>query len=313
MMIKNFSRLIGRYSQSKDGPLLVAIGGMHGNEPAGVLAIEEVLRRLHQEEEANLEFNFFGSFIGILGNIEALKVNQRYIDQDLNRSWSYESYKNIKETPTVNLNTEQKQILDIIEELRKEIQLVFPKQIYVLDLHTTSAYGGIFSLSTDDEISIKMALELHAPVIKGMLQGINDSSIHFFHGQNMGIPTTAIGFECGQHQDPNSIKIGVAAIFNCMRTIGSVNRTDVSNVHDELLINFSKHLPKINKIVGKYSIKSREHFAMIPGFKSFDKVVKGQHLADDIDGKVLCPYDARLLMPLYQKKGSDGFFLIQEE
>lgn len=291
----------------------MAIGAMHGNEPAGVMAIEEVLNRLEAEKIKNPDFDFKGSFVGIVGNVEALKLNQRFVDQDLNRSWSYESYKRIKSTPTGELNTEQRQILEIIDELRKEISISFPRQMYVMDLHTTSAHGGIFSLSTDDDISIKMALELHAPVVKGMLQGIHDSSIHFFHGQNMGIPTTAIGFECGQHESPDSVNIGVAAVINCMRTIGCVNAIDVENVHDELLINFSKQLPRINKIVGKYAIKNREDFEMLPGFKSFDKVNKGQHLAYDGGEKVLSPMDARLLMPLYQKKGNEGFFLIQED
>lgn len=307
------SRLIGRFSQGKKGPLLVAIGAMHGNEPAGVLAIQQVLERLEQETINNASFAFYGSFIGIVGNMEALKKNQRFIDQDLNRSWSYDSYKKIISSPLDQLNVEQRQILEIINELRKEIHISFPKNMYVLDLHTTSAQGGIFSLSTDDEASIKIAMDLGAPIIKGMLKGIDDSSIHFFHGQNMGIPTTAIGFECGQHEDVNSPHIGTSAIVKCLKSIGILNPKDVMHHQDDLLYDFCKELPKLHKIVGKYSIKDMQHFSMLPGFRSFDRVQKNQHLANDVDGPVYCPMDARLLMPLYQNKGSEGYFLIVED
>ena len=307
------ARLIGRYSQQKKGPMLVVIGAMHGNEPAGVEAIKAVLLRLKDEEVKNPDFEFRGSFMGVIGNLDAYQKNVRYIDQDLNRSWSYQVYKDIVKKPKEHLNTEHRQIIEIIEELRQEINRAFPTEMVVLDLHTTSAHGGIFSLTTDDDFSIKMAKELHAPVIKGMLKGISDSSIHFFHGQNLGIPTTAIGFECGQHLDPNAINIGVAAIINCMRTINCVNSKDVENFHDEMLIDFSKELPKVNKIIYKYAIKDRSQFSMIPGFKSFDKVAEGQPLAYDGGELITCPKDARILMPLYQKKGNDGYFLIIEE
>ena len=71
--------------------------------------------------------------------------------------------------------------------------------------------------------------------------------------------------------------------------------------------------PSSNKIIGKYTIREREKFSMLPGFKSFDKVYKNQPLAYDGDKVVTCPIDARILMPLYQKKGNEGYFLIIED
>jgi len=38
-------------------------------------------------------------------------------------------------------------------------------------------------------------------------------------------------------------------------------------------------------------------------------VRKGQLLARDYHGLVLAPHDARILLPLYQGQGEDGFFL----
>lgn len=310
---KYSKRVLGRYSQGRKGPLLVVFGAMHGNEPAGVKAIEEILFLLKIEKEKNPEFKYFGSFLGLIANLEALNEGKRFINKDLNRSWSFEAYKEIIQQHPDTWTSEQRQIHGIIEALRQEINLTSPGMIVVLDLHTTSAHGGIFSIVTDDPLSEKLAIELHAPVIKGMLHGITGSSIHFFHGKNMGISTTAIGFECGHHQDEFSYKRGVAAIVNCMRTIGSVSAQDVENKHDEILISFSQNLPKVSCIVDKYKILHSGNFTMQPGFKSFDEVYKGQLLAYDGDQAVLCPRDSRILMPFYQKVGEEGFFLIQEK
>jgi succinylglutamate desuccinylase len=306
-------RVIGRYHQGKRGPLLVVLGAMHGNEPAGVKAIEEIVHLLKIEKEKNPDFVYNGSFIGMIANLDALNENKRFINKDLNRSWSFEAYKEILNQHPDTWTSEQQQVYGIIEALRQEINESRPDMIVVLDLHTTSAHGGIFSIVTDDPLSEKLAIELHAPVIKGMLQGINGSSIHFFHGKNMGISTTAIGFECGQHEDEFSYKRGVAAIVNCMRTIGSVKAQDVENRHDEILIAFSKDLPKVSFIIDKYKIKHSGNFVMQPGFRSFDKVHTGQLLAYDGDQAVYCPIDSRILMPFYQKVGEEGFFLIKEK
>jgi succinylglutamate desuccinylase len=306
------NRVIGRYSQNTDGPLLVAIGAMHGNEPAGVEAIKTVFTMLEHEKKIKPHFEFRGTLLGLVGNLKAFCQKIRFIDKDLNRSWSYETYQTIKNLSRNEINAEQNEMLDIVEALRKEIENNPPAEIIVLDLHTTSAHGGIFSITSEDPMSIRMAIELHAPVIRGMLDNISGSSIHFFDGKNMGIPTTAIAFECGQHEDPESVYRGIAAIINCMRTIGCVNAHDVENKHDEILINFSRHLPKVNRLIGKYSIQNPGFFEMLPGFKSFDPVYKGQLLAMDGDEAVYCPHDALILMPFYQKMGEDGFFLIVE-
>ncbi len=284
---------------------------MHGNEPAGVKALEALFLMLDAEKIKNPAFVFKGSILGVIGNLAALNAGKRFINKDLNRSWSIEAYKEIVATYKENRTPEQEEIYANIEAIRHEINLSSPDQIIVLDLHTTSAHGGIFSLITDDPISEQMAIELHAPVIKGMLRGITGSSIHFFHGENMGINTTAIAFESGQHEDPLSVYRAIAAVINCMRTIGCVNAIDVENRHDEILIDFSKNLPKVNELIGKYSIKNPDKFSMKPGFQSFDKVQKGQHLADDEDGPVYCQAEGMILMPFYQKMGEDGYFLIK--
>jgi succinylglutamate desuccinylase len=62
----------------------------------------------------------------------------------------------------------------------------------------------------------------------------------------------------------------------------------------------------------RHAIDHDDHFAMGEGFSNFQPVRKGQTLARDKHGPVLAPQDGLVLLPLYQGKGNDGFFLARE-
>jgi hypothetical protein len=51
---------------------------------------------------------------------------------------------------------------------------------------------------------------------------------------------------------------------------------------------------------------------MDPGYSNFQEVVEGQVVAHDHAGPVAIGEKSRLLMPLYQEQGEDGFFLVRE-
>ena len=123
------------------------------------------------EPITNPNFNYRGSVIGLIGNLAAFNRNQRFINRDLNRQWTIENVNKAIALPVSDLNEELVEIKDLIEIITQTIQEEEPEKVIVLDLHTTSSHGGIFSISTPDEESIRIAIELHAPVIRGMLNG----------------------------------------------------------------------------------------------------------------------------------------------
>ena len=51
---------------------------------------------------------------------------------------------------------------------------------------------------------------------------------------------------------------------------------------------------------------------MKPGYITFQKVRKGEVLADDNGRKVMADESGRMILPLYQALGTDGFFLARE-
>ena len=75
-------RVLGRVSGEEPGPTLVCIGGIHGNEPAGVEALKRVFATI-----ASTRVRVRGELVGLAGNLAALARNRRYIESDLNRRW----------------------------------------------------------------------------------------------------------------------------------------------------------------------------------------------------------------------------------
>lgn len=306
-------RVIGKYYGQERGPMLIVFGAMHGNEPAGVKAIDLMSKMLEVEPITNPDFIYKGMMLGLLGNLKAYKEGKRFIDRDLNRQWTPENVDLALSSPLTELKNEKREIKEILTLIHEEIENYRPSRIVVLDLHTTSSYGGIFSIPTDDEESIKIALELHAPVVKGMLRGIKGTSLHHFNSKNMGVDTTAVVFESGQHKETLSVNRAIAALTNCMRTIGSIDASVVENRHDHILLEYSKNLPKLTRLISRHEILPEDHFKMMPNFNNFQAVKKDEVLAEDVSGKIKAVDDAIILMPLYQEQGEDGFFLVKEE
>jgi len=149
-------RIIGSYTGAKKGPLLIAFGGMHGNEPAGIQAIELMIKMIEVEPITNSDFEFKGRFLGIRGNIKALKKGKRYIKRDMNRLWLPETFEKIKRGE--KLGPEEEEIKVVWELIQSEIKSYQPQKVVFIDLHTTTAFGGIFSIPAQNK-AIRKTLE----------------------------------------------------------------------------------------------------------------------------------------------------------
>jgi hypothetical protein len=62
----------------------------------------------------------------------------------------------------------------------------------------------------------------------------------------------------------------------------------------------------------RHHIEPEDAFRMRPGYRNFQPVRRGEVVADDVRGEVHVDQKARILMPLYQTLGQDGFFLMRE-
>ena len=311
-MIETGERLLGRYTGTRRGPLMICLGGMHGNETAGVRALELIFKMIEVEPITNPDFRFAGRIVGFKGNLQALREGVRYFKSDLNRMWTPAIIRDVIRTPLHELEYEKKELRELLRAIHIEIDSYNPKKIVILDLHTTSCTGGIFSIVREDLESIELGIELHAPVIRGMCEGLEGTTLHYFNEENFDVDITSISFESGQHENPLSINRAIAAIINCMRTSGNVRAEHVENHHDVLLINHSKDLPKVAQLIYGHKIKEGDEFKMEPGFKNFDYVEQDTLLAHDKNGPIYAMCGGLLLMPLYQPQGQDGFFIVEK-
>ena len=71
------NRLIGVFEEGHRGPLVFMIGGIHGNEKAGVKALEYLIKMLEVEHITNEAFRFRGRLIAFKGNLQALSILAR--------------------------------------------------------------------------------------------------------------------------------------------------------------------------------------------------------------------------------------------
>ena len=311
--MKGTKRLIGQFLGKLPGPLFICFGGIHGNEKAGVIALETIFQLLHREQALYPDLHFQGHFIGIRGNLAALKEGKRFIDRDLNRIWTPVVINRLKSSTSLSFRSEDYELYALLNFLQGLVNADHYEEIIVMDLHTTTADGGIFSIAPDhDNRSLEMALKLHAPVVKGILRGLKGTTLHYFSDLPLAVPKRVVIFEAGQHDDPLSVNRCISAIMNALRTIGCISADSVATKYDDLLKEYARNLPVLTELIMIHHVHPSDQFKMKVGFQNFQVVRKGDLLAYDRNGAIKAVENGMILMPMYQEQGEDGFFLIRE-
>ncbi|MFK7924695.1 MAG: succinylglutamate desuccinylase/aspartoacylase family protein [Bacteroidia bacterium] len=297
------NRIVGDFQRGKNGPLLFILASLHGNEPAGVHALKRVFNRLETEN-----IPFIGRFIGLCGNCKALALGQRYVDRDLNRLWSSDEINRVKALSPDKSNSEEKELLEILSLMEPMAISDFSPQIYA-DLHTTSGEGGIFSIVTKSTQIRALAEALYAPIVFNLVDALALTTSRFFEENDL----VGLAFESGQHDNLEAIDNHEAAIWILLAQAGCINIDEVQNFEQYplRLKKATAHLDPYLKVIYRHPIVKEDHFKMQPGYQNFQLVTKGELLATDRKGEILCPSDGQILMPLYQKQGEDGFFIME--
>lgn len=305
--IEYSDRIIGDFEGDNPGPTVIALTGIHGNEPAGINALRHIMEKL---EPMKADFN--GRFLGLIGNIEALKEEKRFIDEDMNRIWFTSILDKIRRTPIDELKTaerrETKKLLEVIDPIIFDEENEHP--VVFVDFHTFSAESGLFVISTRDERNIELLSQLRVPLIFGIEKALHGTALKYI--QNTG--NIGFAFETGQHfteEAENNASAGLLCLLVAAGSISASKIEDFTRYYD-YLNKQTNALPHKVEFLYKHIIEPEDEFKMRHGFKNFDKVEKGQWLADDQHGKILAQRDGYILMPLYQQQGEDGFFIVEE-
>jgi succinylglutamate desuccinylase len=298
-MEKEIPRIIGKYTSEKEGPLLFVTGGIHGNEPSGVKALETVFKEL---EKTKPEIK--GTIIGVAGNKKALNLNKRYIDEDLNRTWTKENIEaGGKDTH------ETSEMFEIIKILEQYPEKDFTKR-YFLDCHTTSSaslpYVSVQEVNDNDQWAHKFPTY----IIRGFSDIITGDIDHYLSRTGM----TGFVFEAGQHTDKTSQENHEGVIWLALKEACDLDLTKIST-YPECVNRFAeKNAPpqKTFEIIHRHGLGEDDTFEMEPGYENFQKIKKGELLAKQNGKEILSEWDANIFMPLYQAQGDDGFFVVKE-
>ena len=298
-----FRRELGTYDRGAAGPTLIVLAGIHGNEPAGVLAVQRVLGRL-QEQEAPLR----GRISALAGNLRALGRGVRYLQRDLNRQWLPDAVAGLlARDPALDgdEDREQRELLGLFERL---LQRAAGPVVFV-DLHTSSADGPPFICLADTIDNRRAALATGVPLILGIEETIDGASLEWW--SQRGVVNFAV--EGGQHGAPTTVANHEALLWLLLAELGMLadDQLDVAPFRRHLE-QVTRSLPPVVEIVHRHAITAADEFRMQPGFVNFQRVRKGELLATDRRGELRAPYDCRVLLPLYQPQGDDGYFLARD-
>lgn len=296
-------RIIDQLVGELPGPHLVFFGGVHGNEPSGIFALKNIIQKIRDKK-----IPLKGKITAIAGNLWALHHRERFQKKDLNRLWTKENIEALTKGQFTPSNEDEEQFIELHDLILK----IIDKQsgpLYFFDLHTTSSQSIPFIPVNDSLINRSFASQYPVPLILGIEEYIDGPMLSYIN--DLGY--VSFGFEAGQHEDAISVKNHEIFIQLSLAFAGACTEEDMQ---------VTEHLAFWDKIYGPYEhfyeINFRFHvnqelpFQMMPGFKSFQSVKKGEKIAVYGENEIFAHKNTIIFMPLYQSKGEDGFFLIRK-
>jgi len=190
-------------------PELAVLGGVHGDEPCGVNAIEAVL---DEEPAVQRPVKF------VVANEEALAAEQRYLEADLNRAFPGDADGETHESR-------------LAAELEAELA-----DCTTLSMHSTQSYGGRFALinETDDELrQILSQLTVDAVV---------DVGVHSRGRLFERVPHT-IEVECGFQGSTAATEHATDLVWEFLGATGAVPAEE-KPAEDVPLFKLNRQIPK---------------------------------------------------------------------
>ena len=332
------SGLIGWVRGRSEGPLLLCVGGLHGNEPAGVSALRQVIDEVRARQGV-----LRGDFVAVVGNVAATEAGRRFLSYDLNRAWTPDRVRRARveaalrngapaatravgagpsapgiagrpvarapggasSAPRPPEDAEVVRMLAVLDQVEARRR----GPVHVLDLHTTSGLGGTFTTTADESGHRRFAMAIPFPLVLGIDQHLRGTLLD--HVDALGY-TSAV-CECGQHREAHSVFRARAATWLAIRAAG-ILPADAAPEATSGRLSLQRErsdLPGIFEMVHRHPVHPGDGYRTRPGLSNFQPVGEGDLIGRDRSGEVRSPADGLLLMPLYQELGEDGFFVIR--
>ena len=297
--------MLGDVQGSEDGPLVILVGGLHGNEVTGVHAIINVFRSL---EEWNIPFK--GRIVGLIGNTRAYEKGIRFQDYDLNRCWNEEFIQNLKLNHHVESDqAEDFELLELLGEIENHTDSIHRPKLLV-DLHATSSDNGNFIVIPEDEADNRIVKSLLLPIVIDLEKYLEGTLLEYLHKKGF----VAFAFEGGLIGSERALNLHTSGIWEILYAAQVLERRHDHEFskYDEIVDSFVHELPHKVSVLYHHKVRNGDGFKMKDGYANFQSVRKGEIVASDNKGLIKAEEDGLIFMPLYQPLGDDGFFIVEE-
>lgn len=294
--------MIGHLTQQRPGPLVMLIGGLHGNEQEGIRATEKVFEQLK-------DYLINGEIIGLRGNLPALAQGRRFLSYDLNRCWTEAHLRYLRSQPLNHPKPEDREAAELLKIIdRYAANSSFTTKV-LADLHTTSAQRGSFVIVPEYYAKHPVLTALQLPVVVNMEYFLKGTLLNYACDRGF----ISFAFEGGQIGTQAAVDLHVAGIWSMLLEVGAVKNVPdhLQTQHTRHLRQFTKDLPRRMVAKSMHLVHENANFTMNQGYFNFKPIQKGEILAHDDNGPIAAPQDGLIFMPLYQREGSDGFFIVE--
>lgn len=254
------------------GPTSIIMGGVHGNEIAGVKTVENLIENLTIES---------GKVYLAFGNPHAIKQNIRMTEKNLNRM-----FKPIEELSVGETNS--------YEYKRAELLKTFLDQSSaLLDLHNSSNPESQPFIICE---SNSKAITEYFPIQK-IVSGFDDiepGGTDYYMNKTGKI---GICVECGFHGDPISNEIALKAAYIFLTVRGHIKGEYTKNEHDYYRL-YGLHVTKTSR------------FKVVKKFPDFTNIDKGELIAYDGDEEIRSPDKSIILFARDRDSIGEEAFLL---
>ncbi|MFT6866662.1 MAG: succinylglutamate desuccinylase [Cyclobacteriaceae bacterium] len=249
-------RLLGRIEGKEKGPLIICVGGIHGNEQIGVHAFRNVFSAIQ-----NHNIQIKGKLVGLCGNLPAFLIKRRFIDRDMNRVWSPHIIQEILKGGNP-IGAESQQVAELYNAIESELTGDYTDLI-LADLHATSADNGNFIVVPEDEGNHPVIKSLQLPIVLEINKYLVGTLMSYYHNRAF----VSFAFEGGMIGTDNAYPLHTSGLWEILDKSGMITAHDHEDHYSKLLQATSSGLPKKVAVLYHHKVSPTDEFRMLPGYK----------------------------------------------
>lgn len=240
------------------------VGGTHGNEWTGIYLLNRWEKKRSEISRPSFSTNTF------FGNPKAFEITKRFVDQDLNRSFSLAEL----QSPVKN-NYESQQAAFLNDQIGPKGN---PKHDFIIDLHTsTSNCGAMFIVSNLDSFNLQLASYLTTKVDNAHIwyppPAEDPPYLSAISDRNLGVEIGPIAQGLLQMSTFRFMNEVVSHALDFVHAINEGNFPDLPTSIEVLIAEGPEHFPKKDgHIIGMIhpSLQGRDYHPLQPGAPMFE-------------------------------------------